>query len=271
MHSASELGRILLVDDLALFRRMLPLRLGALGRSVEAVASVAEARASIARHPPELVLLDVVMPGVDGFTYCRELKADPATRALPVIMLTDLKANGHDRSLEAGADDYLPKRASDAVLRIRIQLHLHLGELRRRAREPYAPSPASILVATANPTLHIQFSAQFALDSHRARRVETPADIVPSVHPEDRLLVLDMDLGTDALHEVLAELRMEPATAEIPILLLCAPEQLDELTAIEFMVDDVMWKPLKAPVNRHRLKFLLELGAYVLGSAPVPT
>ncbi len=268
MESLHEPGRILLVDDLALFRRMLPLRLGALGRDVESVPNVGEARTYLARRHPELILLDVVMPGVDGFMYCRELKADPRTRDIPVIMLTDLKANAHDRSLEAGADDYMPKRIDDAVMRIRVQLHMHLMELRKKAGGAlFLGGPASILLATSSSILQAQLPAQFAQDGHRTRVVEDAAEIAASIRPQDRLLVMDMDLGMAEMHEVLAELRMDPTTAGLPILLMCGKEQLEELTAIEFMVDDVLWKPLNAQVSRHRLRYLLELGHRTLGPA----
>jgi two-component system cell cycle response regulator len=266
LESPHELGRILLVDDLALFRRLLPVRLGALGREVESVPNVEEARNYLARRHPELILLDVVMPGVDGFVFCRELKADARTRDIPVIMLTDLKANAHDRSLEAGADDYMPKRIDDAVMRVRVQLHMHLMELRRKANGAPSPeSPASILLATSSSVLQAQLPAQFAQDGHSTRVVGNASEIVAAVIPQDRLLVMDMDLGLDEMHEVLAELRMDPATAGLPVLLLCGKEQLEDLTAIEFMVDDVLWKPLNAQVNRHRLRYLLELGRRTLG------
>jgi DNA-binding response OmpR family regulator len=256
------------VDDLALFRRLLPVRLGALGREVESVPNVDEARNYLSRRRPELILLDVIMPGVDGFAFCRELKADARTRNIPVIMLTDLKANAHDRSLEAGADDYMPKRIDDAVMRIRVQLHLQLNNLRNRAGDPpLQGGPAHILLATSSSILQAQLPAQFAQDGHNTRVVDNAADVVSNVREKDRLLVMDTDLGMDEMHQVLAELRMEPTTAGLPVLLLCGKEQLEELTAIEFMVDDVLWKPLNAQVNRHRLRFLLELGRRTLGPA----
>jgi DNA-binding response OmpR family regulator len=266
VESTHESGRILLVDDLALFRRLLPVRLGALGRAVESVPNVEEARSYLARRRPGLILLDVIMPGVDGFVYCRELKADARTREIPVIMLTDLKANANDRSLEAWADDYMPKRIDDAVMRIRVQLHLHLTDLRKKVDGlPVQIGPSSILLATSSSSLQAQLPAQFLQDGHSTRVVEKAAEIASGVTAQDRLLVLDMDLGMDEMHQVLAELRMDPATAGLPILLLCGKEHLEELTAIEFMVDDVLWKPLNAQVNRHRLRYLLELGWRTLG------
>lgn len=253
-------GRILLVDDLAIYRRVVPARLGALGRDIDAVANVDEARIYLAKRRPDMILLDVVMPGVDGLTYCRELKASPKTRDIPVVMLTDLKGNAHERSLEAGADDYMPKRIDDAVFRIRVQLHLHLQQLRwRDSGVPLNADPTSILLATRSPLLRAQLPAQFAQDGHSTRVVDRLEDVALATLPQDRLVVLDMELGIEEMHAVVAQLRMDPATAGLAVLLLCEKEELGSLLAIEFMVDDVLWKPLKAQVTRHRLQYLLEL------------
>ncbi len=253
-------GRILLVDDLAIYRRVVPARLGALGRDIDAVCNVDEARAYLARRKPEVILLDVIMPGVDGFTYCKELKADPRTRDIPVLMLTDLKGNAHERSLEAGADDYMPKRIDDAVFRIRVQLHLHLQELRRRdAGAAASQEPTSILLATRSPLLRAQLPAQFAQDGHSTRLVDKLEDVVLAALPQDRLIVLDMDLGIDEMHAAVAQIRMDPSLSGMAVILLCEKEELGSLLAIEFMVDDVVWKPLKAQVTRHRMQYLLEL------------
>lgn len=253
-------GRILLVDDLAIYRRVVPARLGALGRDIDAVANADEARTYLTKRRPELILLDVIMPGVDGLTYCRELKADPKTRDIPVLMLTDLKGNAHDRSIEAGADDYMPKRIDDAVFRIRVQLHLHLQELRHRdGGAKVSSEPASILLATRSPLLRAQLPAQFAQEGHSTRLVDRLEDVVLATLPQDRLVVLDMDLGIDEMHATVAQIRMDPAMSGMAVLLLCEKEELGSLLAIEFMVDDVLWKPLKAQVTRHRLQHLLEL------------
>lgn len=264
--NASSASRILLVDDLALVRRMIPARLGALGREVDAVASAAEAREYIARQRPDLILLDVIMPGLDGLAFCRELKADAATRGIPVVILTDLAGNAHDRSLDAGAEDYMPKRIDDAVMRIRVQLHMRLVDLRKRAEgRPSTPRPADILLATGSSLLGAQLPAQFATEGHRVRVVEGLGEVVDAIRPEDRLLIVDTALGMEDLHSLLAQVRMEEATAGLPVLLLCEKQELAQLLAIEFMVDDVLWKPLKAAVNRHRLGILLELARRTYG------
>lgn len=252
-------GRILLVDDLRVFRRMLPPRLGSMASRVDGVGNVEEARAYMAETHPDLVLLDVVLPGVDGFAYCRELKADPATRDIPVVMLTAISSQAHDRSLEAGADDFVPKSVGDALLRIRIRLHLHLAELRRQAGGSPEPGPASIVLVGPNATLASQLAAQTGLDRHASRIFTSLAELEGALTGEDDLLVLDLDLGMEAVQETLQALRLDPTTGRIPVLILGTKEQVDAVTGMELMVDDVLWRPLNATVNRHRFAYLLEL------------
>jgi two-component system cell cycle response regulator len=259
--------RILLVDDLALVRRTVPARLGPLGSKVGAVASVPEAWEWLEKHSTGLILLDVVLPGKDGFTFCRELKADPRYRHIPVIMFTDVGGNIFERSMDAGADDYLPKRVHDAFLRIRIHLHLHLFDLRTQQGDALVPGgSAPILLATHSTLLQAQLPSQLAGEGHNVRLVDRLEDIIPALGGQEKLLILDMAVDPDGIHECLSQLRMNPETAHVPVLLLCDKDDMDHLTGLEFMLDDVLVKPLTAQVNRQRLKLLLEMGHRIQGS-----
>lgn len=263
-------SRILLVEDLAMHRRLIPIRLGALGKEVVAVANTDEAASHLARSAnlPHLILLDVVMPGKDGFTYAAELKADPRTRHIPIMMLTALKANPLERALEVGADDYLPKTVDDAVFRIRVRLHLHLQAM-RLAKEDRAPSEwgESVLLATRSPLIRSQVPALLAQMGHLPRTVDRLEAVEEALRPEDRLLILDTNLDHEGVFELLARLRMDPATARLPILMVCEKPELVLLPDIETMVDDVLWKPLNTRVNRIRFQYLLELGRRSCGEA----
>ena len=253
---------ILLVDDLALVRRTVPARLGTLGAKVNSVANASEASEWLARREPSLILLDVVLPGKDGFTFCRELKADPRYRHIPVIMLTDVGGNVFERSLDAGADDYLPKRIPDAFLRIRVNLHLHLAELRRRLDAgSRSERPALVLLATRSGLLQSQLRAQLASDGHELQVVETLQGVLPALSGREQLLILDRTVDPEGLHDLLAQLRMDPEAAGLPVLLLCDKEDVEQLTALEFMLDDVLVKPLTSQMTRVRLKLLLEMGS----------
>lgn len=261
MSVSSNPYQILLVDDLALFRRAMLARLGALGVPISTVVNVPEARTWIESQLPSLILLDVILPGVDGFTYCRELKADPRTRDIPIIMLTDLKTNAYERSLEAGADDYLPKRVDDAIMRIRVKLHLQLADLRKRdGMQPPPELSTQILLATPSSIIQAQIPAQLSGSQYSFRVVDGPEDVIPAIHPSDTMLILDMALGIECIEDTLTQVRMNADTAHIPVLLLLEKGETEHLAGIEFMVDDVIWKPLKAQVNRARFLHLVELG-----------
>jgi two-component system cell cycle response regulator len=257
----------LLVDDLSLVRRTVPARLSALGCKVSAVSNVPEALEWLEKHTAELILLDVVLPGKDGFTFCRELKADPRYRHIPVIMFTDVGGNILERSMDAGADDYLPKRINDAFLRIRLHLHLHLSELRRKQGSALVPGgSAAILLATRSALLQTQLPSQLVGEGHMVRLVDRLEAVLPSLTDEEKLLILDMAIDPGGIHEFLSSLRMDPVIAGMPVVLLCDKEDLEHLVGLEFMLDDVLVKPLTAQMNRQRLKLLLEMGHRIQGS-----
>src|SRR3954454_13236020 len=82
---------------------------------------------------PDLILLDIVMPGMDGYEVCARLKDNPATRDIPVIFLTgQTEATDETRGFDAGAVDYIHKTFSPAVVAARVQTHLALRETREQ-------------------------------------------------------------------------------------------------------------------------------------------
>ena len=125
--------RILLADDNADMRQYLTRLLG--GRfDVEAVGDGARALASALEAPPDLVLSDVMMPGLDGLGLVRALREDPRSRFVPVVLLS--ARSGEEATiggLEAGADDYLEKPFSADELLARVNSHIALGRARRDA------------------------------------------------------------------------------------------------------------------------------------------
>jgi two-component system OmpR family response regulator len=142
--------RILIVDDDPELRELLRGYLGGNGFAVEVAADGAAMRQRIAAAAPDLVILDLMLPGEDGLTLCRELRAAPATAALPILMLT---ARGEDTDrivgLEMGADDYLPKPFNPRELLARIRSIL------RRAGENAARAQPARALAFAGWTLDL--------------------------------------------------------------------------------------------------------------------
>jgi two-component system OmpR family response regulator len=133
-------SKVLLVDDEATLREPLAEYLTRQGFLVTAAASAAEARTRLREEEPDLVLLDIMMPGEDGLSLCRHLVE---SRNLPVILLT-ARGEATDRivGLEIGADDYVVKPFEPRELAARIR-----SVLRRAARPAIAPVPENELLA----------------------------------------------------------------------------------------------------------------------------
>lgn len=122
---------ILIVDDLPKNLQVLGNLLKTNGYRVAAAIDGAQATTMIKEIPPDLILLDVVMPNMDGYTLCGALKAAPATAHIPVIMLT-AKTDRDDiaRGFESGAEDYVTKPFNTAELLSRVKSHLGLKRIR---------------------------------------------------------------------------------------------------------------------------------------------
>ena len=134
-HVQTTSGRILLADDNADMRGYVRRLLGD-NYEVHAVSNGLDALAVIRHHPPDLVLTDVMMPGLDGFGLLRELRASDSTKTIPVILLS--ARAGEDARVEgmvAGADDYMVKPFTARELLARVGAHLAMGRLRRESAE----------------------------------------------------------------------------------------------------------------------------------------
>jgi len=114
--------RILIVDDDAFIRRPLEFILREEGYQPEAASDVEAAMRSVLSAPPDLILLDVMMPGKDGLTWCRELKGDPRFARIPIVLLS---ARGHDldreHGLASGAAAFMTKPYSPHELKCRVR------------------------------------------------------------------------------------------------------------------------------------------------------
>jgi putative two-component system response regulator len=120
-------GKILVVDDEPQNVEVLRRLMTRLGYAVQTAADGESALLSVARDPPDLVLLDVNMSGIDGVEVCRRLKADVSTRLIPVVLITTLQASSDRvRGIEAGADDFLAKPPVMAELEARVHSLMRL-------------------------------------------------------------------------------------------------------------------------------------------------
>jgi len=129
-------GKILVVDDDPGNREVLEELLRLRGHPVVTVASGPEALELVKKDPPDLVLLDVTMPGMSGYEVCEALRAEPATRLLPIVIITALEGQEEKiRAIEAGADDFLNKPISPTELIARVKSLLRIKELHDQLAE----------------------------------------------------------------------------------------------------------------------------------------
>lgn len=129
-------GRILVIDDTASARTTLDALLRHEGYELLEAASGEAGLEMAAREQPDAIVLDVMMPGMDGFTVCERLRADPDLAHIPVLMVTALsESQSHRRGLDAGADDIISKPYERWELRARLGTLVRLGRAQKRVRE----------------------------------------------------------------------------------------------------------------------------------------
>ncbi|MGH9037424.1 MAG: response regulator [Acidimicrobiia bacterium] len=171
-------AKILVVDDTPANVRLLAALLEPRGYTVMEAASGEEALSRVAEEPPDLVLLDILMPGLDGYEVCRRLRTDPATAHVPVIMITASETHQKIKGLEAGADDFLAKPFDKAELLARV------GSLLRLKRYHDIIQGQAATLAEWNATLEARVESQVGELERlgRLRRFLSPqlADLVVS-------------------------------------------------------------------------------------------
>ena len=115
-------GRVLVVDDTEEDRRLLNRLLTAEGYTVTTAADGLSALRTVSEAAPDIILLDVMMPGMTGFEVCQRLKGNPATRLIPVVLVTSLSEREDKiQGINAGADDFMSKPANPHELRARVR------------------------------------------------------------------------------------------------------------------------------------------------------
>ncbi len=180
---------ILIVDDEKDVRDLVSFNLEANGYDPRNASSGEEALQMIQRQPPDLVVLDLMLPGIDGLEVCRSLKGDSRAKSIPVIMLT---AKGEEADivigLELGADDYVVKPFSPRVLmaRIRAALRKHSGdknaeEIIRRDRLEIDPERREVKIDERKLELTFSEFMLLHLLARRPGKVYTRNQIIDAV------------------------------------------------------------------------------------------
>jgi two-component system cell cycle response regulator len=248
-------ARILVVDDIETNRRLLEARLTAEYFDV-LMAPDGPTCLDLARdQKPDVILLDIMMPGMDGFETCRRLKADPETRHIPVVMVTALDQRADRiRGLEAGADEFLTKPVDDVALFARVRSLLRLtsvmDELRQRESNgvemlPYEPANGGgrVIVAAADQAAahRIARALPATLDAHG---YGDPKIAISQARHAD-LVIVDLSSPRFDGLRLCARIRSDVDTRQVP--LLGVVDEMDKRTmvrALDLGVNDVISRPL---------------------------
>jgi len=266
-------GHVLVVDDVLANRRLLEAKLKAEYYQVTLAAGGEEAIALARRQPPDVVLLDVMMPGLDGFETCRRLKAAPETDHVPVVMVTALSdLDDRIQGLDCGADDFLTKPVDDLTLFARLRALLRTKQVldawRVRAEaarglglDPPLRPPA-VLEGSRALLLDEQqaeigaIEAALAKDGVRLDHVRSGEDAREAIAREACDLVLvSLSLPQGEALRFASGLRARMETREVPLLLLADDCQRDlVLRAFDLGANDHLLRPLDGNELRARVR-----------------
>ena len=200
-------GRILVVDDTPANVRLLEAVLSAAGHEVIAAASGEEALAVVADAAPDVVLLDILMPGMGGYEVCRRLRGNAATEALPVLMITADEDQRKVPALDSGADDFIRKPFERDELLARVRSLLRI----KRSQDTVRSQAAEL--ASLNATLEARVADQVAqIERLGALRRFLPRQLADLLMSADAEAVLGSHRAELAV--VHARLRDFPAFSE---------------------------------------------------------
>jgi two-component system cell cycle response regulator len=262
-------ARVLVVDDVPANVKLLEARLSAEYFDVVTAMSGTEALAICERAECDLVLLDVMMPDLDGFEVCRRLKSSSATHHIPVVMVTALdQPSDKVRGLEAGADDFLTKPIAELALLARVRslarLKMVTDELRMRAmtsrdigiqspeREALADTGRNgrVLIVDDRPASYERIADMLS----KEQTVEIDSDPNHALfHATDGnydLVIVSLGLENFDGLRLCSQIRSLERTRNVPILALAEPDNSARMVrGLEIGVNDFLVRP----IDRHEL------------------
>ena len=255
-------ARILVVDDIPANVKLLEARLVAEYFDVLTAADGYEALAICEKQPVDLILLDIMMPGIDGFEVCERLKSNPRTAHIPVVMVTALdQPSDRVRGLKAGADDFLTKPVNDLQLMSRVKSLVRLknvsDELRLRAETAHSVGLQDI-TATDRPD---EFGNVLLVDGRGSsqeriiRALKPVADVTAMSDPQAALfeaaensfdlVIVNSNFDDYDPLRLCSQLRSLERTRYIPLLIIAEQGHDDMVVrALDLGVTDYLMRPV---------------------------
>lgn len=258
-------ARVLVVDDILPNVKLLEAKLSSEYYDVLTATSGEEALRRVAQDSPDIVLLDVMMPGMDGFDVCRRIKDDPVHAHIPVVMVTALTdSEDRVRALEAGADDFLSKPVNDTALmaRVRSLVRLKMTIDEWRAREITAAQlgvanqdanvmnepveDAKVLVVEDQMFDSDKIVETLHRDNDTVIPVESGIKAMEYVSQHDfDLVIVSLNMKKEDGLRLCSHLRSNERTRSTPILMVGTDEDMGKIVhGLEIGAHDYILRPL---------------------------
>jgi two-component system cell cycle response regulator len=252
-------ARVLVVDDIAINVKLLEAKLSSEYFDVLSASSGSAALEIADAELPDVILLDVMMPHMDGFEVCRRLKANPRTADLPVVMVTALSdAANRLRGLEAGADDFLTKPVNDIALFARVRSLARLKRMMEewRLREEICGrfggsqsvaeegGPAHVLIVEEDAFAAARMSETLAL-AHRVTVVGSCTEVQSRLDGQTELIIASLTTPDGDQLRLVSQCRGNELFRQLPVLLIAAERDLPRLAkGLDLGANDYLIRPV---------------------------
>ncbi len=251
--------RILIVDDLIPNLNLLEVKLAAEYYDVVRATSGSQALKIAQNEPVDLVLLDAVMPGMNGFDTCERLKSDPRTWHIPVVMVTALEeTRNRIRGLEAGADDFITKPIDDFNLMARVRSLLRLKMVTdqlmshttdsaptRELIDHLAKKRGNILIVDDEPNSAKKIESILG-EHHNVTTQADPKEAIGAASRGVDLMIVSLTSEEFSGLRLCARLRSDPRTRDLPILAITEMSDEDIMVrAFDTGINDTVMRPIQ--------------------------
>ena len=259
-------ARVLVVDDILPNVKLLEAKLSSEYYDVLTATSGAEALEKIEAESPDLILLDVMMPGMDGFEVCAKVKENPIMAHIPVVMVTALTDPADKvRGLESGADDFLSKPINDTALmaRVRSLVRLKMATDEWRVRENTA-NQLGVVEGTSSVMNQSAENAKILLVEDKDFDVKKIRETLESDHGdimsvtsgveaikevsenEYELLIISLNLANEDGLRLCSHLRSNEKTRSTPIVMVASDEDMERVAhGLEIGAHDYIMRPIE--------------------------
>ncbi len=266
-------ARILIVDDNKINLKLLSAKLARDFYAVTQAENGPEALAIARKDVPDLILLDVMMPEMDGFEVCTRLKADPVTQHIPVVMISALSdVADRVRGLESGADDFLNKPINDMALFARVRsllrLKMIMDEWRLREataaqfalpaapEEVFDPTKSSILIWESDAMDREAIMRHLSGMGPQLALAGSPEEVIEKTASGSwDLVMLGMDDAPDKSLYLCAQLRARESTRTLPLLLIAHEGGLEAISrGLDLGANDYLMRPIEGAELKARTR-----------------